>query len=322
MSWLMDRRNFLSLGLGAGLASSFLPTSAGVKYRFPLIISTWDNRKANSAAMQVLKDGGSALDAVVAGINLPESDPKDRSVGYGGRPDRLGRVTLDACIMDHQGKAGSVTYVQKIKHPIDLARKVMELTPHVMLSGDGAEMFARSIGFPEEDLLTEESRREYEDWLKTKKYEPVINIERHDTIGLLVIDSKGTMAGGCSTSGMAYKMEGRVGDSPVIGAGLFVDQQYGACVGTGHGEYVLRSLSSFLVVEFMRQGMSPQKACEKAIKRIIEKNKNATEAYQVGLIAFNTKGNIGYFGVRKGFLCAVKSIDNEYVMDSKYVFEI
>ena len=318
----MDRRSFMTLGVGGSLVLSMAKFKPGSRYALPLVISTWDNRKANKAAMMALRSGASSLDAVVEGIKIAESDPKDRSVGYGGRPDRSGRVTLDACIMNAEGKAGSVTYVQRVKHPIALARMVMEKTPHVILSGDGAEKFAREMGFPEEDLLTEESRIEYEEWKKTSKYQPIINIERHDTIGLLAMDSKGVLAGGCSTSGMAYKMEGRVGDSPIIGAGLFVDNEYGACVGTGHGEYVLRALSAFLVVEFIRQGMHPQKACEKAIKRIIEKNKGAVEAYQVGLIAVDKKGNVGYFGVRKGFLCAINSVDNELLMESKYVWEL
>ena len=318
----MNRRSFMTLGAGAGLTLTLGSFKPGSRYSLPLVISTWDNRKANLAAMKALRQGSSSLDAVVEGIKIAEADPKDRSVGYGGRPDRSGRVTLDACIMNAEGKAGSVTYVQRVKHPIVLARMVMEKTPHVMLSGDGAEKFARELGFPEEDLLTEESRREYEEWKKTSRYEPIINIERHDTIGMLAMDTKGIMAGGCSTSGMAYKMEGRVGDSPVIGAGLFVDNDFGACVGTGHGEYVLRALSAFLVVEFIRQGMHPQKACEKAIKRIIEKNKKAVEAYQVGLIAMDKKGNVGYFGVRKGFLCAINSADNEILMESKYIYEV
>ncbi|MBK8700808.1 MAG: N(4)-(beta-N-acetylglucosaminyl)-L-asparaginase [Saprospiraceae bacterium] len=318
----MKRRNFIQHGIAisalVGIEIPSMDLCKGDKFSLPLVVSTWDNRRANDAAFQVLHSGANVLDAIVAGVKVPEADPADRSVGYGGRPDRSGRVTLDACIMDSNGKAGSVTYVQHYKHPIEIARMVMEKTPHVILSGDGAELFAAKMGMKQMDLLTEESKKEYEAWRITEKYQPIINIERHDTIGLLAIDKAGNLAGGCSTSGMAYKMEGRVGDSPIIGAGLFVDNEVGACTATGHGEYVLRTLASFLVVEFMRNGMHPQKACEKAIKRIVNKHKGTSEEYQIGLIALDKKGRIGYYSVRKGFLCAIKNTENELVKDSEY----
>lgn len=328
----MKRRVFVKNSLALGAATSVLAvhsckesdtkeTPVVVKntaYQFPLVISTWNNAKANAAAFEVLKNNGNVLDAVVAGIKVPEADPEDRSVGYGGRPDRSGNVTLDACIMNQYGKAGSVTYVQNFMHPIEIARKVMEDTPHVMLSGDGAEMFALSLGMKKTNLLTEISKKEYLEWKKTSKYQPIINIERHDTIGLLAIDKDGNISGGCSTSGMAYKMEGRIGDSPIIGAGLFVDNEIGACTATGHGEYLLRTLGAFLVVELMRNGKSPQEACEEAIKRVISKHKDSTEEYQIGLIAVNKKGEVGFHAVRKGFVTALKSKDNEILLESKF----
>ncbi len=328
----MKRRNFVKHSLAIGAAATALSASSckdnndvaaidspkKVTYKFPLVISTWNNAKANAAAFDVLNKKGDVLDAVVNGIKVPEADPDDRSVGYGGRPDRSGNVTLDACIMNQYGKAGSVTFVQNFMHPIEIARKVMEDTPHVMLSGSGAEMFALSLGMKKTNLLTEISKKEYLEWKKTSKYEPIINIERHDTIGLLAADYNGTIAGGCSTSGMAYKMEGRIGDSPIIGAGLFVDNEVGACTATGHGEYLLRTLGAFLVVELMRNGKSPQEACEEAIQRVIAKHKDSKEEYQIGLIAINKKGEIGFHAVRKGFVIALKSIDNEILLESKF----
>lgn len=321
----MNRRKFvsnvslISAGIGLGACEN-KPKSDGItnNFKFPLILSTWANTKANNAAFESINRNNHLLDSVVAGIKVPEADENDMSVGYGGRPDRAGRVTLDACIMDEKGNAGSVTYVQGYKHPIEIARAVMEKTPHVMLSGKGAEVFAASLGMKKENLLTDKAKIEYEAWKKEAKYEPVINIERHDTIGMLVIDKDGNLSGGCSTSGMAYKMEGRVGDSPIIGAGLFVDNEVGACTCTGHGEYVLRTLASFLVVELMRNGASPMEACQKAISRIINKHHSSKEEYQIGLIAVDKKGNIGYHAVRKGFQIAIKNIDNEIVINSEY----
>src|SRR5699024_6667253 len=193
---------------------------------------------------------------------LFRSDPDERSVGYGGRPDRDGKVTLDACIMDENANIGSVAALEHIKHPISVARAVMEKTPHVMLVGEGALEFALANGFKKENLLTEKSKKEWEEWLKTSEYKPVVNIENHDTIGMLALDASGNLSGACTTSGMAYKMHGRVGDSPIIGAGLFVDNEVGAATSTGDGEEVIRTVGSHLVVELMRQGNSPQEACE------------------------------------------------------------
>jgi N4-(beta-N-acetylglucosaminyl)-L-asparaginase len=271
----------------------------------PVVISTWDfGKAANEAAWQVLAQNGRSIDAVEAGVKIPEADPNVTTVGYGGFPDRDGRVTLDACIMDEFGKAGSVCAVEGIMHPISLARMVMEHTPHVILVGEGAQQFAVQNGFIIENLLTETAEKAWKEWLKTANYKPKVNAERHDTIGMLALDKSGNLAGGCTTSGMAFKMHGRVGDSPIIGAGLFVDNEIGAATATGLGETVLRTCASFLVVELMRQGKSPQKACEAAIKRIVQKNKGETD-FQVGLIAVNRKGIVGAYAVQKGFQYAV-----------------
>jgi len=269
---------------------------------FPVVIATWGpNLKANEAAWKILSKGGYALDAVEAGARVPEADPNDTSVGYGGFPDRDGHVTLDACIMDEKGMAGSVSFLQHIMHPISVARLVMEKTPHVMLVGEGALNFALEQGFKKENLLTDVAKKAWEEWKVESKYKPIINVERHDTIGMLAIDSMQRIAGACTTSGAAFKMHGRVGDSPIIGSGMFVDNEVGGAACSGLGEIVLRTLGSFLVVEEMRRGAQPQKAVETAIKRIVRKYPEQTREAQVGFIAVDKKGRHGAFAIHKGF---------------------
>jgi N4-(beta-N-acetylglucosaminyl)-L-asparaginase len=309
---MLNRRRFLTQGsLGALLVGLGLPhcqpnqssqeSKKTVKPSFPVSIATWSpNQKATALAGKILSEGKRALDAVEAAIKIPEADPEDTSVGYGGLPDREGMVTLDACIMNELGQAGAVTFLQNIMHPISVARLVMEKTPHVMLSGEGAHQFALSEGFKKENLLTEKSKKAWEEWKLKAEYKPIINVERHDTIGLLALDQKQNLSGGCSTSGMAYKMHGRVGDSPIIGAGLFVDNEIGAATGTGLGEAMMRVIGSFLIVEMMRIGKSPQEACEIAIQRIIKLHKNHQD-FQVGVIALNKQGEHGAFAIQKGF---------------------
>ncbi|MEO0338314.1 MAG: N(4)-(beta-N-acetylglucosaminyl)-L-asparaginase [Bacteroidota bacterium] len=271
----------------------------------PLVIATWNNVEACAAAYKVLGVNGTALDAVEAGAKVPEADPKDQSVGYGGRPDRDGKVTLDACIMDKDGNCGSVVFLEDFMHPISVARKVMEATPHVILAGEGAKQFALEQGFKEENLLTDKSKKEWATWKEGSKYQPVINIENHDTIGLVTIDAEGDIAGACTTSGAAYKMRGRVGDSPIIGAGMFVDNEVGGAAATGLGEAVLKSLGSFLIVELMRQGMTPQAACEEAVMRIVRKQPDHVNL-QVGYLAVDKKGNYGGFSIQPGFVYYVQ----------------
>lgn len=274
----------------------------------PLIISTWNHGlPANEVAWKYLVKGKPGIDAIEAGVRIPEGDPKVRSVGYGGLPDREGKVTLDACIMDHDSNCGAVSFLQGIKHPISVAKKVMQDTPHVMLTGEGALEFAKSKGFVEENLLTEESKAEWETWLKESKYKPVINIENHDTISMLIIDENGNLSGGCTTSGAAWKMHGRVGDSPIIGAGLFLDNEVGAAAATGLGEAVIRTAGSAMVVELMRQGKSPGAACKEIVERIYDKHKNHRdlEYLQVGFIAINKNGEHAGYSLRSGFNYAV-----------------
>lgn len=266
----------------------------------PIAICTWNFGNATAKAWEVLEKGGNALDAVHQGVMVEENDLSNSTVGNGGRPDRDGNVTLDACIMDKDGNCGAVLAMQHIANPISVARKVMEETPHVMLAGKGAEQFAYEQGFEKTDLLTEESKQAWEEWKKTSQYKPIINIENHDTIGMLAIDADGDIAGACTTSGMAYKMAGRVGDSPIIGAGLFVDNEVGGATATGVGEEVVRTVGSFLIVELMRQGKSPQEACEEGVKRIIDKNKDKQD-FQIGFIAINKKGETGGYCIHPGF---------------------
>ena len=257
---------------------------------------------------------GKALDGVEAGARIPEADPNDTSVGYGGYPDRDGHVTLDACIMDHVGNAGSVTFLEGIMHPISVARAVMEKTPHVMLSGAGALKFALDQGFKVENLLTETSKKAWEEWKKESKYEPVINIERHDTIGLLGIGKAGEIAGACTTSGLAFKMHGRVGDSPIIGGAVFCDDEVGGACATGLGEFVMKTLGSFLIVELMRQGMSPQKACEEAVMRIVKRY--TYKEFQIGYLALNKKGEYGAYAIQKGFNYTITKNGKTQVIES------
>lgn len=267
----------------------------------PLVVATWHVKAATAKAMEILQTGGNALDAVEQGCRVEEADKKNQTVGKGGLPDRDGKVTLDASIMDKHGNCGSVVYLQNITHAVSVARKVMEDTPHVMLAGEGAKQFALSKGFEPEDLLTEASKKAWEKWKVEAQYKPIINIENHDTIGLLALDKNGDISGACTTSGLAYKLGGRVGDSAIIGSGLFIDNDIGGCVATGLGEEVIKTVGSFLVVELMRQGRSPQQACEEAIHRIVKKPNSNFMDFQVGYIAINKKGESGCYSIHQWF---------------------
>jgi len=327
---MTSRRDFL-IGTGVGLASlgtaylaraqDFPPKNpnalnlideivppGGEPLGRPLVVSTWRHGlPANEEAWRILKDGGRALDAVEQGVQVVEADPRIASVGYGGRPDCEGHVTLDACIMDENGNAGSVAFLQNIMHPISVARRVMEDTPHVMIVGDGALRFAREKGFPEVDLLTDKARAEWQEWLKTAEYDPwsppvdpTEGQTNHDTISMLALDREGNLSGSCTTSGLAYKMHGRVGDSPIIGAALFIDNEVGAACATGVGEEVMKTLGSFLIVELMRQGASPQEACQEGIRRIVARHESL-ENVQVGYLAIDKTGRVGAYDIQPWF---------------------
>ena len=299
----MKRRNFIFDIFSVGIVSAMSTKLRAVNLNFtPMVrsISTWKTTEANQKAGQMLDKGEHALDAAVAGVAIEEENPKNTTVGYGGAPDRTGKVTLDACVMNHLGDCGSVVAVENIVNVAKLAKDVMEKTPHVMLSGKGAEEFAISQGYKKTDLLTDKSKKEWEEWLKDQDYRPIINIENHDTIGMLCIDKNNNLSGACTTSGLAYKMKGRVGDSPIIGSGLFIDNKIGGAVATGLGEEVVKTVGSFLVVELMRQGLSPQEACEKAVKRIVSNNTQENK-FQVAYIAMNKKGEVGSYSIEPGF---------------------
>lgn len=326
----MQRRKFLKLSSLSAAALAVPPAAdAAPAAGSPIVISTWaPNVKANAAAWQVLQAGGSALDAVHTGVQVPEADPDDQSVGYGGLPDRDGKVTLDACIMDHKGNIGAVMCLEHIMHPISVARLVMEKTPHVQLVGEGALRFALENGFKKENLLTPKSEAAWKEWLKTSKYSPMTTVENllerikdnHDTIGMLALDAAGNISGACTTSGMAFKMAGRVGDSPIIGAGLYVDNEVGAATATGVGEEVVRICGSHAVVEYMRHGYSPAEACKEAVRRLVKMRGEAVaRKLQVGFIALNKKGEFGCYGLTAQFSMAVRSSAGEQVINAPHL---
>lgn len=313
-----QRRALLGAGAVASLAGA-LPTARAAAPAGAIILSTWDfGAAANAAALARLTAGGSLLDAIEAGARVPEADPANHSVGYSGYPDRDGIVTLDAVIMDDRGQVGAVAALQDVMHAVSVARAVMERTPHTFLVGDGATRFALANGFPKRNLLTPEARAAWQAWLKTAKYKPEANIENriggtgfrgdarnHDTIGIIGRGADGAFAGACTTSGMAFKMHGRVGDSPQVGAGLFVEAGVGAATATGVGEEVTRIAGSARVVASMRGGLSADAACREAVEHIARLRGDAVAEAQVGFIALDRDGRVGAFALQKGFTYAV-----------------
>jgi N4-(beta-N-acetylglucosaminyl)-L-asparaginase len=342
---MASRRKFLQSSLLSSLAVLFGKKASAAAPEYPvvtgnpIVISTWDaGLNANKGAWQILGKGGRALDAVEAGVRVTEAE-QSCCVGLGANPDREGIVTLDACIMDEFANCGSVAFLERIKHPVSVARRVMEKTPHVMLVGSGAQQFAVAEGFPlEAQQLSDDAKHAYEEWLKKSEYKPVINIENskghgpfapekledgswnHDTIGMVAMDAMGNLSGSCTTSGMGFKMRGRLGDSPIIGAGLFVDNEVGAVTATGQGEDVIRISGSHTVVELMRQGHSPEDACKKAVERIIKVKGEKAKDIQVGFIALNKKGEAGAYCIQKGFSYAIKTNTVEKMVNAKSYF--
>jgi N4-(beta-N-acetylglucosaminyl)-L-asparaginase len=308
----MKRRKFIKqsgltgLGLVAAKSYATYPKNKDIKFNdevinvLPLVIATWNVKNVTKKSWEVLELGKSALDAVEQGAMVAEANENNQTVGKGGLPDRDGNVSLDACIMNEKGNYGAVVCLENIKHPVAVARKVMEDTPHTILAGDGAKKFALENGFSAESLLTKSSKKAWKKWKQKSEYKPIINIENHDTVGMLAIDVKGNISGACTTSGLAFKMQGRVGDSAIIGSGLFIDNEIGGATATGLGEEVLKTVGSFLIVELMRQGKTPQEACEEAIKRIVKKSPNFKN-FQVGFIAVNKKGETGSFSIHENF---------------------
>ncbi len=327
----MKRRTFLKTTSLVAAATAIQPVTRAVTQfskntsQSPLVVNTWDyGRVVPETAYKTILDGGSVIDAVEKAVRIPEADPEVTSVGRGGFPDRDGNVTLDASIMDGNGNCGSVVFLEHILHPVSVARLVMEKTPHVLLAGDGALRFAQEHGFKKEELLTLKAKREYENWLKTSAYKRTrIGKENHDTIGLIAMDEKGNMAGACTTSGLAWKFRGRVGDSPLIGAGLYVDNEVGAATATGLGEAVIKICGSFLIVELMRQGKSPQEACQVALERILHKQPQYRKIndFLVGFCAFNKDGETGGFSYRRGFEYSVYKNGSYSVIKSDYLMK-
>lgn len=335
---MTSRRTFLQTSLlGAGalaLPMSFARVAAPPSRM--KVVSTWDfGVGANGAAWKVLAAGGSALDAVEAGARWAESDLCNPTVGHCGNPDRDGALTLDASIMAGDGRCGSVAALEDIDHPVSVARAVMEKSPHVMLVGAGAQQFAVQQGFVKKKLITPEAEQRWREWLKTAEYKPQINAERadlparsrpgnkenHDTLGILALDDDGGLAGACTTSGMAWKLHGRVGDSPIIGAGLYVDGEVGAATASGVGEEMIRNAASHLVVELMRQGRSPMDACREAIDRVVHKRPEASKTLQVCFLAINRDGEVGAFALHKGFVYAVCDAGRQdALLDSQSVY--
>ena len=302
----MKRRSFIHRLSIVGLLPSFsvqhykrLQAATTIK-NDPIAVCTWNFTAANAAAGKALEEGKDALTASILAAQIEEENPENSTVGYGGAPDRNGEVTLDACVMNHLGDCGAVLAVKNVVHVAALARDIMEKTPHVMLAGQGAEDFARTLNYPVQPLLTESGKEKWEEWKKEAQFKPIINVENHDTIGVLCRDIDGNISGACSTSGLAYKMKGRIGDSPIIGSGLYIDNSVGGAVATGMGEEVVKTVGSFLIVELMRQGMKPQQACEEAIKRISEKQKGKPN-FQVAYLALDKAGNVGSCAIHDGF---------------------
>lgn len=350
---MKDRREFVRTGLvgiaalaagcssngsqGAETLAGVEGSTGGTPPKGPVILSTWEHGlQANAKAWDVLQNKGSVLDAVEQGVMIVESDFTNRSVGLGGTPDRDGHTTLDACIQDHEGKCGAVAFLERIEHPISVARAIMERTPHVMLVGQGAHDWALANGFTERIVNDPKVRAAYEEWLRKHEYSPQVNRENlpsgqtgappvpvgkdnHDTIGLVGIDANGRMAGSCTTSGMAYKIHGRVGDSPIIGAGLFVDGEAGAACATGTGELVIRTAGSHTVVELMRQGVEPEQACREAVKRILKFLPDPNE-HQVGFLALRKDGRYGAWAIQKGFNFAIHTTNGAQLVDANYSF--
>jgi len=341
---MFNRRKFLQTSLLSSVAVALGKKSFANEISYPVIkdnpivISTWDaGLEANKGAWKILGNGGRALDAVEAGVMVTEST-QSCCVGLGANPDRDGFVTLDASIMDENFNCGSVAFLERIKHPISVARRVMEKTPHVMLVGSGAQEFAIAEGFPLEDgKLSEDAEKNYKKWLEKSEYKPIINIENkkssafapskingewnHDTIGMVAMDANGNLSGSCTTSGMGFKMRGRLGDSPIIGAGLFVDNEVGAVTATGQGEDVIRICGSHSVIEFMRQGLSPEAACKKAVERIMKIKGEGAKQIQVAFLALNKKGEVGAYAIQKGFSYAIKNNKEEKMVSAKSVLQ-
>jgi N4-(beta-N-acetylglucosaminyl)-L-asparaginase len=300
----VNRRNFIKAVAGTAAISNVSFGEPGAEEAGPVFLSTWVHGKpANDRAAEVFKSGASLLDALEKGINVPENDPLVTSVGYGGLPNAEGEVELDAALMDGtRHRAGAVASLRKIKNPISVARQVLEKTKHTTLAGQGAFQFALKMGFHSEQLLTPESLKKWLDWKANPNREifwldPTVN---HDTIGMVATDGKGHVVSGCSTSGLAWKIPGRVGDSPLVGCGVFADDSVGAASATGDGDLMANYCTSISIVHNMARGASPQEACEELLKHMTATDpQNKTR--DACVIAINTRGEVGAASMRAGY---------------------
>ncbi|MCA9262976.1 MAG: N(4)-(beta-N-acetylglucosaminyl)-L-asparaginase [Planctomycetales bacterium] len=311
------RRGILAAGswfaMRSTLTGSHSVSAAELEGGRPRFVSTWAfGKPANDVALAAVQQGKPLLDAIELGVHVVEQDASNDSVGLGGIPNAAGVVQLDACVMDGIGhRAGAVAALEQTLHPVSVARRVMERTRHVMLVGEGARQFAREQGFGEHELLTSEQRRKYEDW-KTQQSRRDAGASvpgNHDTIALLGIDADGNLAGACSTSGWGYKVPGRVGDSPIIGSGLYVDNEVGGAGATGIGENVMRYCASFMIVEFMRQGMLPGEACAAMIRRIAAHDLKPLAELHINFVAMDKFGRVGAAGTSKEFQYSVADVN-------------
>ncbi|MGH7545686.1 MAG: isoaspartyl peptidase/L-asparaginase [Gemmatimonadota bacterium] len=349
-----SRRDFLktaALGVGGLGLAPFADAAAGPRQDAgrPVVLASANGLEATAQAMERIRGGADALDAVVAGVNLVERDPEDTSVGYGGLPNALGVVQLDASVMHGPTRgAGAVAALEGIQTPSRVAVAVMRYTDHVLLVGAGAKRFALEYGFEEEDLLTDRARTAWLEWraelsgeddylTPQESNEPVRGFGLEDawdgsrhygTIHCCALDARGNLSGVTTTSGLAFKVPGRVGDSPIIGAGLYVDNDVGACGSTGRGEAVIKSCGSMLVVENLRRGMSPTDACLDALRRIVHYtverrllNAEGHPNFNVNFYALNRRGQYGGAAIWSGSRFTVHDGDRSRLRDSAYLFE-
>lgn len=302
---MLTRREFIATSAAVAVAPP-------IRAARPAVISTWSfGKAANADAWKVLDAGGNALDAVEKGVNQAELDPENTSVGFGGLPDEDGEVTNDAIVFWGPPHAvGAVGGMKRIKRPISVARKVMEKTRHTLLVGDDATRFAVKMGWKEEDLLTEKARRIWEAWKKEPNRKDFWN---HDTIGMVAIDAKGDLCAGTSTSGLAFKIKGRVGDVPIPGAGAYVDNDVGGVAATGNGDVMMRFGLALIAVELMRAGKTPVEACAASLRRVEAKGYKV----QACLVALSKAGEFGAakigpgdfpYAIRNGAVDEVRSV--------------
>ena len=346
-----SRRDFLKTGAGAGAAALVAGGRgfpAGPEGQAgaagPRVVSSGNGLRATARAMELLRAGADPLDAVIAGVNIVEDDPEDMSVGYGGLPNEDGVVELDASVMyGPTHSAGAVAALRNIKNPSKVARLVMERTDHVLIVGEGALRFARAHGFKEENLLTEKAREAWLRWKETVSdrdnwFPPRSEglpedlrevLWTHGTINCLALDGQGRLAGVTTTSGLSWKLSGRVGDSPIVGAGLYVDNDIGAAGSTGRGEANLQTCASFRIVAAMGRGAAPEQACLEACQAVADKTRlvprlcdaDGRPRFGLDFYALDRKGRFGSAGLYQGGRFAVHDGAENRLREAAYLFK-